>query len=260
IADRYIIFLYNHDMGPVVPDTSPFSRVTASRYWMAALVASGGVMILYGLVNWVWGRLDKGYAPPDWKQVWKMTAVPLILGIPLITMTANNPTLPLKNAAQVTLAALVGLALALPPGQLAARQPAKLVWLALDGFGLMFVMTTISNLANLPRWLAVGAAQYVWMAIVSLIAGLVGLLILSGLQVWRKTAVFSPLAIFIAGLSISHLFMPLVHHLLFTDGYYYISDSDNFFSQQVWLQLITWLAAALLSFGLAQLRQRAARA
>ncbi|MCP4422626.1 MAG: hypothetical protein GY805_38945, partial [Chloroflexi bacterium] len=44
IADRYIIFLYNHDMGPVVPDTSPFSRVTASRYWMAALVASGGVM------------------------------------------------------------------------------------------------------------------------------------------------------------------------------------------------------------------------
>ena len=29
-ADRYRIFLYYHDMGPQVPDTSPFSAVTAS--------------------------------------------------------------------------------------------------------------------------------------------------------------------------------------------------------------------------------------
>ena len=32
VADRYIIFLYYHDMGPLVPDTSPFSVVTSSRY------------------------------------------------------------------------------------------------------------------------------------------------------------------------------------------------------------------------------------
>ena len=33
VADRAIIFLYDHDMGPLVPDTAPFSRVTVSRYW-----------------------------------------------------------------------------------------------------------------------------------------------------------------------------------------------------------------------------------
>jgi LPXTG-motif cell wall-anchored protein len=37
IADRYCAFLYYHDMGPVAPDTSPFSPVTSSRYWMAGL-------------------------------------------------------------------------------------------------------------------------------------------------------------------------------------------------------------------------------
>ena len=39
VADRFFIFLYYHDMGSVVPDTSPFSPVTSSRYWMAGLVA-----------------------------------------------------------------------------------------------------------------------------------------------------------------------------------------------------------------------------
>ncbi|MGD2048280.1 MAG: hypothetical protein PVH03_02235 [Chloroflexota bacterium] len=51
LADRYVIFLYNHDMFPSHTDTSAFSRVTSSRYWMAGLVASGVVMVLYTTVN-----------------------------------------------------------------------------------------------------------------------------------------------------------------------------------------------------------------
>jgi hypothetical protein len=63
VADRYTVFLYDHDMGPLVPDTSPFSRVTSSRYWMAGLVAGGAVLVLYGAANGLLGRLraDYGY-------------------------------------------------------------------------------------------------------------------------------------------------------------------------------------------------------
>ena len=48
LRNREVVFLYNHPMGPRVPDTTPFSPVTRSRYWMTGLVASGAVMVLYG--------------------------------------------------------------------------------------------------------------------------------------------------------------------------------------------------------------------
>ena len=64
IADRYFVFLYYHDMGPLVPDTSPFSRVTSSRYWMTGLVASGAVLLLYTAVVWLLARLLPRYRPP----------------------------------------------------------------------------------------------------------------------------------------------------------------------------------------------------
>jgi len=53
IADRHMVFLYYHDMGAVVPDTSPFSPVTSSRYWMTGLVASGAVMVVHPAINWL---------------------------------------------------------------------------------------------------------------------------------------------------------------------------------------------------------------
>ena len=61
VADRHIIFLYYHDMGPLVPDTTPFSFVTASRYWVAGLVAAGGMLVLYAPLTWLWRRIDKRY-------------------------------------------------------------------------------------------------------------------------------------------------------------------------------------------------------
>ncbi len=58
LADRYKVFLYNHDMASRVADTSPFSTVTSSRYCLAGLVVAGLVMILYICANWLLGRLS----------------------------------------------------------------------------------------------------------------------------------------------------------------------------------------------------------
>jgi hypothetical protein len=258
VADRYIVFLYQHDMGPLVPDTSPFSRVTSSRYWMAGLVASGEVAILYGVVNWLLGRIMPKYRAPEWWRVWAICAALLLVGIPGITMTVNQPTLPASNAAQVTVITLLGLALALIPGRLAAECPGELIWLSADGFGLTLVLLNLIHLEKLSRWLARGAIWWVRMMVVGLAVGVGWLLMVTGLGFWRRRPVTGTMGVFVAGLCVAYLVMPVVHHLIGTDGYYYISDSDNFFARSEGLQAFTWVVAAGIALGVGRLRKRLA--
>lgn len=260
IADRYIIFLYFHNMGPLVPDTSPFSVATSGRYWMAGLVAGGAVMVLYVFANWILGRIKPDYLPPTWWRVWTWCAVPLLVGIPLITMTVNQPTLPLTNAAQVTIVTLVAIALALTPGRLAAENPVDLLWLALDGLAMAFLFIHLAVLNDaIQRW---SAGVIWWMAIViaGLAAGMIGLLIMTGLRLWRKTSIPGIAPLFTTGLCVTYLLLPLTHHLFvgIIEGYFYISTASNFFAQTMPYQIIAWLIAALLAWGITWLRNHLA--
>jgi hypothetical protein len=260
-ADRYFVFLYYHDMGPVVPDTSPFSTVTASRYWMAGLVAAGAILVLYAAANWLLGRLAGDYRAPVWWQVWGLCAIPLLNGIPLITMTANQHTLPLRNALQATFATLMGLILALLPGRLAAERPVDLLWMAADGWGVMLILTTIAGLQNLLRWLARGGLVWVHRSIVVLVIALGWLLLVTALQFWRHKPVTSAATMFLAGLGVAYVLMPLVHNLyvLAFDGYYYITNSNNFFADTALYQLAAWLVAGATSIGFTGLRSSLAQ-
>jgi hypothetical protein len=255
VADRYVAFLYYHDMGPLVPDTSPFSAVTSSRYWMAGLVVSGAVMLFYALGNWLLGQFRAAYRAPAAWLVWVLCALPLAVGIPLLTTTANQPPLQAGNAAQVTLVTLTGLALALLPGSMAAEQPRNLAWLALDGLALMFVLTSTIGLQYVRRWLASGGTWRLWLTVTVFAVGAVGLTVVTGLRIWRRTPNPRAVAVFTAGLCVAYLLMPLVHHVFFTDGYYYITDSDNFFARNVAVQFLTWLVAATLAFGVTRFRE-----
>jgi hypothetical protein len=257
IADRYTIFLYNHNMGARYPDTSPFSRLTASRYWMAGLVASGAVMVLYTAASWLLGRLA-GYRQPLWWRVWLLAAVPLLIGIPAITMTVNQPTLPAVYAARTTLITLVGLALALMPGKLAAEWPSELILLAADGAGWMMWMLSTSNLEVLRRWWVSGNWWRLQMVFKVIAIGLVLLLSVTAVGGGRRAPIPGVARLFTAGSCVAYLFMPLVHHVLYTDGYYYITDSDNFFGNKLPIQLVAWLSAALLVLGVTRLRERLA--
>jgi hypothetical protein len=254
ITDRYFVFLYYHDMGPRYPDTSPFSVVTSSRYWMAGLVASGAVMVLYVGVNWLLGRLRPNYQPPEWWRVWTLCVGPLLMGIPLITMTVNQPTLPALNAVQITLVTLIGLALALMPGRIATESPVDFILLALDGGALMLILLYLSALEDVPWWLASGRTLYLGMLVTCLVVGIAWLFIMTGLRIWRRTSIPGAVAVFIAGLCVAYLLMPLVHHVSFTDGYYYISDKDNFFARNGALQIIAWLVVAVIALGVTRLR------
>ncbi len=251
VADRYIVFLYYHDMGPAVPDTSPFSAETSGRYWMAGLVDSGAVLVLYAAANWLFGRLVRGYRAPDWWRVWALAAPPLGVGILAITMTANQPTLPLPNAAQVVVATLAGMALALAPGRVAVERPHDLFWLALEGAALMLILTFAAKFGELGRWMARGRAIYVAMMGVGLAAGALGLLAAIGLHRRRRKAVPGFVELACAGAIVSYLVFPLLHHLEVSllEGYGYITSASNFFAGNVGWQLLAWLVGAGAAWG-----------
>lgn len=254
IADRYVVFLYEHNMGPFVPDTSPFSDVTSSRYWMAGLVAGGMVMILYTGVSWLLGRVVRGYRPPAWWWVWAMSSVPLLVGVPLITMTVNVPTLPVLNAAQTTLATVMSMGLALMPGKMAAEDPWELIWLSLDGWAMAAVMLSVAMLERVGWLLGRGIVWPLLVIVVGLVGAVVVLLVMTGVRIWRRMIIPRASALFVAGLCLAYLLMPLVHHLGFTDGYYYVSDKDNFFSRSWALQGVAWLVAGAIAVGVTRLR------
>jgi hypothetical protein len=246
VANRYLIFLYDHDMGPVVPDTSPFSVETSGRYWMAALVASGIILVLYVGVNWVLGRLSRGYQPPSFWMVWLACSIPLLIGIPAITMTTNQPVMMSENAIQITIAAWIGLLLAFPPGRMAAERPGELLILAMAGVGLMFLMLTGSGLQGAFRLLQGGRIYGFVLVAGALVVGFAFLIVSTGLYFWRQKQLPASPTVFVAGLTVSYLVMPLVHHLsvgLF-EGYFYISSSSNFFANSIAWQIVVWGLAA----------------
>jgi hypothetical protein len=258
VADRYVIFLYDHGMPPLFPDTSPFSRITSSRYWMAGLVASGFVMILYTAANLIWGRLKEDAWPPGWWQVWLLSALPLAILLPLITMSVNRPVLPLANALGVTLVTLLGLALAFSPGRLAAQAPAELAILTLDGFGLMLIALLIGQSQQLLELSSRGLSGFWVIALLGIAAGVFLLLLATALLSWRRLAAPGVRAMLVAGLVVAYPLMALTHHLYvgLTGGYFYISDADNFFARRLWPSSLGWLVAALIALLISYWRRR----
>jgi hypothetical protein len=253
IADRYFVFLYYHNRGQ---DSSPFSEITSSRYWMTGLVAGGLVMILYAAASWLLSCLKRDYQPPDWWSVWAVSAIPLLCGIPLITMTMNEPTLPFSNAAQVTLAALISLAFALMPGKIAAERLVALLVLALEGVAMAVVIQEVAMMDRFVWLLASGMLWYLAAVALGLVGAAALLLLSTRIRIWRNMTVPMPLTLFVAGLCIAYLLLPFVHYIGFTNGYYYISVQANFFSWSRPLQIVAWLVAAGVAIGVTRMRSR----
>lgn len=263
LANRYVLFLYGHTANNIAT-TQPFDSHTASRHWMAGLVAAGIVLVLYTAAHWLAGRIAarRGlrYAPPDWWRTW-LLCVPLLgLGIPLIVMSVNTPTLPAGLAAACAAATLAGLALALLPGRWAAQRPTDLVWLVIDGWGLILILVLLRAIELPDRGLSVRPIVAWSFAIGSVIVGVVWLAIISGLRQWGGYAIPGAATLFLSGLAQSYVLMPLVHYLTAGPrGFRYISNSANFFATNLWLQLLAMAVAMGLALAATWFRRRLAR-
>ena len=255
VADRYAVFLYEH-LG-----ATPFDAVTRGRYWMAGLIATGIVLVLYVSLNWFLGQMaahrGRPYCPPAWLSVWALCVLPLVIGIPLITMTLNEPTLPLGLAVACLISTLAGLALALLPGRLAATKPMELVWLAVDGAGLVPILLLL-KVIELP---ATGLRlpfppEFVPLFAVGIVAaGVIWLGVMTLFRRWRRRPAPGAVELLLAGFSLSYLLMPLIHYLLATPSEYrYISAASNFFAASIVVQIVTFGVATALAIGAAQVR------
>jgi hypothetical protein len=246
IANRYLIFLYGH-LG-----ATPFDARTSSRYWMAGLIATGLLAVLYTLLHWFLGRMAglrrRLYAPPSWQQLWLCAALPLAAGILLITMTQNRPTLPLSLAAALVAATLGGLALALWPAAWAAQKPAELTWLVLLGAGLMPTLLLLRAVELPSQGLVAGHYAYT-IALGGSLVGWLWLLFAIWLRRRRRMPEMDWRAICWMGVGLSYLLMPLVHYLLFTPpAYRYLTASTNFFAFDWRMQGMVLLAAVLMAW------------
>jgi hypothetical protein len=260
IADRYAVFLYGHTTTNILP-AQPFDALTSSRYWMAGLVAAGAVLVWYPAGLWLLGRLaawqGRVFEPPPGWRVWALCALPLAVGIPAITLTVNNPTLPLGLALACAAAALAGLALAVLPGEWAARRPADLAWLAADGLGLVPALMFVRAIELPARGLSISVPVAWGAAIGGSLAGLAWLGLLSGLRAWRRRPSPGAATVLLAGLAISYLFFPLVHHLIATPpGFWYITAASNFFALAPAVQALALAVAGGQAWGITWLRGR----
>jgi hypothetical protein len=253
LANRYSVFLYGHTTVGI-PQAQPFDPMTSSRYWMSGLVAAGAVMVLYAATNWLCGQVlagrNKPFVPSTWWRVWVLSALPLSIGIPAITMTVNAPVLPPALAAACVAATLLGLAIALLPGKWAAERPLDLIWLVADSVGLAPALLLLRAIELPGRGLSISASSAWLVAIGGLAAGCAWLAGVSMLRIWRHKPVPGAGALLVAGLGLSYVLMPLVHHLLATPpAYRYISTASNFFAFDPGIQLLAVSAAASLAVG-----------
>lgn len=259
LANRSVAFLYGHT-AVGIPYAQPFDEMTSSRYWMSGLVAAGAVMALYTAANWLRGQVaawrKMHFAPSTWWRVWLLGALPISIGIPAITMTVNSPTLPPALAAACVVATLLGLAIALLPGKWAAERPLDLTWLVVDSVGLMPPLLLL-RVAELPgRGVSVSDSAALLIAVGRLLAGSVWLAGMSILRIWRHKETPSAGALLLAGLGLSYVLMPLVHHLLATPpAYRYISTASNFFAFNAGIQFLALIVAAGLAVGVTNRRR-----
>jgi len=170
-------------------------------------------------------------------------------------MTSNSPTLPFWLASLTAAATLAGLVLALLPGRIVAERPLEAAFLGLDGLCLALWLLALPGLEYVPAWIAGGNHVWLLMLVLLPLAGLDGLAILTLLRVALRRQSPTPGELSLAALIVTYILLPIVHHVAFTSGRYYISNMDNFFARNGWIQIGTFAATAAVIWVTARARR-----
>ena len=262
LADRYAVFLYGHVAINIAP-AQPFDDLTASRYWMAGLVAAGSVATLSVIACFAWEVVTHNPKVTDalsWWRAWLFCVLPIGIGIPAITMTCNTPTLPWPLAMACSASALAGTGLALAAAEWAARRPVALLWALADGLGLVPPLQLIRAVELPGRGLSLSWANVVMIVVIGLLCGAAWLGLLSWLRYRRGEAHLGALPMMAAGFGWSYLALPLAHYVFATPpGFRYITAASNFFAFDPGVQALAFAVAAATSLAFSRLRQGLAK-
>ena len=259
IADRYAVFLYGHVAVNITP-AQPFDELTASRYWMAGLIAAGFVAVGNVLIFLSWRlvamRSRTHFEAPSWWRTW-LLCVPVVgIGVPAITLTVNTPTLPWPLALACAASALAGTALALAAGEWAGRRPRQLLWTLADGLGLVPALQLIRAIELPGRGLSISWGSIVMIIAIGLLVGAAWLWMLSWLRRRLKVSDPGSLPLLMAGFGWSYLALPVAHYLFATPpAFRYITAASNFFAFEPGVQALAFAIAIGMSVATSHLRR-----
>jgi hypothetical protein len=166
--------------------------------------------------------------------------------------------LPLANALQVTVVTLIGLALALSPGRIAAKKPVALTWLTVDGLALTMLLL---SLPHIDQMLGGSPARSTALIVIMAVVSLVIIFVMTLFYWWRHIQPPDGRTWLVAGLIMAYLLLPLAHYLSAagdTDSgrFAYITDSANFFAGNALIQIGVWGILVVLALSLTRLRRR----
>jgi hypothetical protein len=221
---------------------------------MTGLVLSSFITLLYTVFNFSAMRVapvfNKKYFPPSWKHVWLVCQPAIIIGIPLIVMNFNAPVMPAGIAVKCIIAMAAGLGVGLYISGIFLPNPKYFFILCLDGITLVLplIMMLVLELPS-KGILNMSYSTAVTAALGSAALSFTVLIIITYFYKWKKIIPGKAHEIFLTGLFFSYLVLSLIHFLFATPyGRPYITTSDNFFPDNNYLKILTWITAFLIAY------------
>ncbi|MBL7904816.1 MAG: hypothetical protein JNL22_07320 [Bacteroidales bacterium] len=237
-ADRKIVFLYGH-LG-----LTPYDRMTSGRYWMAGLVISGFLTIIYLSIKLIVKQLTKK-SIFSWGSVIKYAVIPLTAGIVILITQAGEPRLSFITAISSALALEIGIAAGFSVTDDLVKNYRETIVYLISSLGLIPFLL-LFRVLELPEKGILTMELSILTPVISFAAGFIWLFL--AYRVFRphgpgwinvlKGSVFT-----------GYIGLPLVHYLFATPkGIPYITSADNFFADKLLLRTTNWLLLILLVF------------
>lgn len=236
-ADRKVVFLYYH-LGH-----TPFDTMTSGRYWMTGFVLSGFLTIFYLIIKLTL-KLLSAIDQPRWKTIVKMSFLPLLFGILIITMNFGEPkmtfSLAISSAATLIIGLIIGYSIV---DDLFINFKSTKNYL-ITGLGLVPFLTLFRTL-ELPAKGILTWGTSITLTIISIGGGLLWLSI-AHLLTDNKSSLVKVLT---GTMAITYLGGPVLHYLVATpEGIPYITTSGNVFAEDMVLRITTWILLILLAY------------
>jgi hypothetical protein len=233
-ADRKVVFLYEH-LG-----FKPFDKITRGRYWMTGFVLSGFLSTLYLLIKLIWSSGNI-----VWKNVLRLSIIPLIIGIVLITSLVGQPVLPFGLAVSSAITLPIGLGLGLSVVDDLVANPRSTFLYLLFSLGIIPLLV-LFRMVELP---AKGILSWdaFWMYMPLLFIGALAWLFI-GYRIFKSQKP-SWIDVLKGALALGYVDLPLLHYLSATpEGIPYVTSADNFFPDHLLLRFLNWIVVLGILF------------
>jgi len=231
VADRTQIFLYNH------LTFTPQDYTTQSRYFMAGLVISGFVFVVYLLLRLLVRK------PINSRSLLKQITLPISIGILYITLVLGRPTISLPFAVATVASTLIGLTLSFYTAEYLFCQRLQSFRVLPAIIGLVPLLTLFHAVEFYGHLPSITLTRALFVSL-----GTVGFaLVVLGLSnfFFRHKKIYFPATMpsFALSLWVAYVLMPLVHFLQTPFSSKYFTTADNFLAKNPFLQLIILITA-----------------